>query len=192
SPAIGGGLGATASGLIIAIPAFGAFYFLRNRARASIHHIQDITTRLFATRPYESLAGVHLGDEELYAAIPNWLVQPRGSGQTGKLITPAEERKKDRDMAAGAGGAESGEPEFQVAPMIDVLLTILVFFMTITSAQVLKVDKTINLPVAKDAQKKDNSRAETVVNVRWKDKKAGFVFDDRVFTQAAEMVEPLK
>ena len=32
--------------------------------------------------------------------------------------------------------------------MIDVLLTILVFFMTITSAQVLKVDKTIQLPIA--------------------------------------------
>src|ERR1700741_3354972 len=95
-------------------------------------------------------------------------------------------------MAAGAGGAESGEPEFQVAPMIDVLLTILVFFMTITSAQVLKVDKTINLPIAKDAQKKDNSRAETVVNVRWKDKKAGFVFNDKVYTNAADMIDPLK
>src|SRR5438552_15305707 len=95
-------------------------------------------------------------------------------------------------MAAGAGGAESGEPEFQVAPMIDVLLTILVFFMTITSAQVLKVDKTIQLPVAKDAQKKDTTRAESVVNVRWKDKKAQFVFDDRVYSQAAPLVEPLK
>lgn len=96
-------------------------------------------------------------------------------------------------MASGAGGgAESGEPEFQVAPMIDVLLTILVFFMTITSAQVLKVDQTIQLPIAKDAQKKDNSRAEAVVNVRWKDKKAQFVFDDRVYPQASAMVEPLK
>src|SRR3954464_692192 len=95
-------------------------------------------------------------------------------------------------MASGAGGAEQGEPEFQVAPMIDVLLTILVFFMTITSAQVLKVDKTIQLPIAKDAQKKDNSRAEAVLNVRWKDKKAAFVFDERVYTQASNMVEPLK
>jgi biopolymer transport protein ExbD len=95
-------------------------------------------------------------------------------------------------MASGAGGAESGEPEFQVAPMIDVLLTILVFFMTITSAQVLKVDKTITLPIARDAQKKDNSRAEAIVNVRWKDKKAQFVFDDRVFSQAAGMVDLLK
>jgi biopolymer transport protein ExbD len=95
-------------------------------------------------------------------------------------------------MASGAGGAEAGEPEFQVAPMIDVLLTILVFFMTITSAQVLKVDKTITLPIAKDAQKKDNSRAEAIVNVRWKDKKAQFVFDDRVFPLASGMVELLK
>jgi len=95
-------------------------------------------------------------------------------------------------MAAGAGGTESGEPEFQVAPMIDVLLTILVFFMTITSAQVLKVDKSISLPVAKDAAKKDNSRSEAVVNVRWKDKKARFVFDDRVYIQASALVEPLK
>jgi biopolymer transport protein ExbB len=87
SSAIGEVLVATASGLIIAIPAFGAFYFLRNRATASLHHIQDIINRLFRKMPYESLAGVHLGDEELYAAIPNWLVQPSGSGQTGKIIT---------------------------------------------------------------------------------------------------------
>jgi len=95
-------------------------------------------------------------------------------------------------MAGGGGGTEAGEPEFQVAPMIDVLLTILVFFMTITSAQVLKVDKTIQLPVAKDAQKKDNTRAEAVVNVRWKEKHAQFVFDDRVYPNAPAMVEPLK
>lgn len=97
-------------------------------------------------------------------------------------------------MAGGGGGSESGEPEFQVAPMIDVLLTILVFFMTITSAQVLKVDKTIQLPIAKDAQKKDNTRAEAVVNVRWKAdaKKAEFVFNDQVYQQAAPMIEPLK
>lgn len=86
SAAIGEVLVATASGLIIAIPAFMAFYFLRNRATASLHHIQDVINRLFRKMPYESLAGVHLGEEELYAAIPNWLVQPKGSGQTGKIV----------------------------------------------------------------------------------------------------------
>lgn len=87
SAAIGEVLVATASGLIIAIPAFMAFYFLRNRAMASLHHIQEVVNHLFRKMPYESLAGVHLGEEELYAAIPNWLVQPKGSGQTGKIIT---------------------------------------------------------------------------------------------------------
>jgi biopolymer transport protein ExbB len=87
SAAIGEVLMATASGLFIAIPAFGAFYFLRNRATASIHYVHDVVNSLFRKMPYESLAGVHLGDEELYAAIPNWLVQPKGSGQTGKLVT---------------------------------------------------------------------------------------------------------
>lgn len=95
-------------------------------------------------------------------------------------------------MAGGGGGSDQGEPEFQIAPMIDVLLVMLIFFMTITSAQVLKVDKTINLPIAKGAQKKDNTRAETVVNVRWKDRRAEFVFEDRVYKQAPEMVELLK
>ncbi|MEP6955438.1 MAG: MotA/TolQ/ExbB proton channel family protein, partial [Chthoniobacterales bacterium] len=40
SAAIGEVLVATASGLVIAIPAFGAFYFLRNRSMSSVHHVQ--------------------------------------------------------------------------------------------------------------------------------------------------------
>jgi biopolymer transport protein ExbD len=97
-------------------------------------------------------------------------------------------------MAGGGGGSDQGEPEFQIAPMIDVLLVILVFFMTITSTQVLKVDKSISLPIAPNAQKKDLARAEAMVNVRWKpgEKKAEFVFDDRVYRNAGEMLEPLK
>ena len=95
-------------------------------------------------------------------------------------------------MAGGGGG--DGEPEFQVAPMVDVLLTILVFFMMITSAQVLKVDKTITLPVAPDAQKMDTKRSEVIINVRWLAdvKKAQFVIDDRVYTTAGELTSPLK
>src|SRR6202012_5276958 len=97
-------------------------------------------------------------------------------------------------MASGAGGAESGEPEFQVAPMVDVLLTILVFFMMITSAQVLKVDKTIQLPVAPNAQKMESKRSEVVVNVRWhaEAKKAEFVIDDKIYASAGDLTAPLK
>jgi biopolymer transport protein ExbB len=73
SSAIGEVLTATASGLFIAIPAFMAFYFLRNRATAALHQVQDIIASLFRKMPYEAMAGVHIGDEVIYAATPNWL-----------------------------------------------------------------------------------------------------------------------
>lgn len=73
SSAIGEVLTATASGLFIAIPAFMAFYFLRNRAAAGMHHVQDIIASLFRKMPYDLLAGVQIGDVVIYAAAPNWL-----------------------------------------------------------------------------------------------------------------------
>jgi len=75
SGAIGEVLVATASGLVIAIPAFGMFYFLRSRSTSAIHHIQDIVNHLFRKMPYEALAGVHISGEEIYAAMPNWLAE---------------------------------------------------------------------------------------------------------------------
>jgi biopolymer transport protein ExbB len=72
SAAIGEVLVATASGLFIAIPAFTAFYFLRNRASKALHDIQDTMNSLFRKMPYDKLAGVHIGDEEIYAAAPMW------------------------------------------------------------------------------------------------------------------------
>ncbi len=84
SSAIGEVLVATASGLFIAIPAFIAFYYLRNRATASIHHVQDIIATLFRKMPYESMAGVHIGDEVIYAATPNW-VQAANAAATGEV-----------------------------------------------------------------------------------------------------------
>jgi biopolymer transport protein ExbB len=74
SGAIGEVLVATASGLVIAIPAFGMFYFLRSRSTTAMHHIQDIINVLFRKMPYEALEGVHISGEELFANTPNWLV----------------------------------------------------------------------------------------------------------------------
>jgi biopolymer transport protein ExbD len=72
-------------------------------------------------------------------------------------------------MASGGGSTESGEPEFQIAPMIDVLLVLLIFFMSITSAEVLKVDKDIVLPVSPNAAKRNPelTKHELAVNVAW-------------------------
>ncbi len=96
-------------------------------------------------------------------------------------------------MAGGGGGGE-GEPEFQVAPMIDVLLTILIFFMTITSAQVLRVDQKIQLPVAPQAQKKATDRTEAVINVRWKPAthEVEYVFDDKSYARVEDLSAILK
>lgn len=94
-------------------------------------------------------------------------------------------------MAGSAGG--EGDPEFQIAPMIDVLLVLLIFFMSITSAQVLKVDKAITLPVAEHGIKKDNTRSEAIVNVRWEaaTKKAFYTYNDETYTDLAKLTTHL-
>ena len=95
---------------------------------------------------------------------------------------------------AGGGGLEKGEPDFQIAPMVDVLLVILIFFMVITSAQVLNIDKTIKLPIAPEAAKKDDSRSEAIINVRWDpaENRSVFNFQDRLYYKGSELVEPIK
>jgi biopolymer transport protein ExbD len=62
-----------------------------------------------------------------------------------------------------------GDPEFQVAPMVDVLLVLMLFFMAITSTEVLKKDKNLQLADAQNAKpaEKETHKNEIVVNVDW-------------------------
>jgi len=58
------------------------------------------------------------------------------------------------------------DPEFQIAPMIDILLVLLVFFMSISSTEVLQSNQNVQLPVAKDAKDpKKNKPSQTIINV---------------------------
>lgn len=92
---------------------------------------------------------------------------------------------------AGGGGGGDGEPEFQIAPMIDVLLVLLIFFMSITTTQVARVLQEINLPVAANAAKKGDARDESILNIQWDPaaREVKFVFDERTATEPDEFVD---
>lgn len=57
------------------------------------------------------------------------------------------------------------DPEFQIAPMIDILLVLLVFFMSISSTEVLQSTGGIDLPVAKDAKDAKSNPGQVIVNI---------------------------
>ncbi len=59
------------------------------------------------------------------------------------------------------------DPEFQIAPMIDILLVLLVFFMSISSTEVLQSNKEVNLPVAKDAKDAKDNPGQVIINVTY-------------------------
>ncbi len=60
------------------------------------------------------------------------------------------------------------DPEFQIAPMVDILLVLLIFFMSIATEQVLQVNKDVVLPVAQDGQDVSKDvKSELIVNIVW-------------------------
>jgi len=88
----------------------------------------------------------------------------------------------------------AGDLGFQIAPMIDVLLVLLIFFMSITTSEVIKIDQDIKLPVAPDAKKKEKNKAmfgEGALNLKWDGsrQKATFVFEGKTFDQMDQLVE---
>lgn len=85
---------------------------------------------------------------------------------------------------------DDGDPEFQVAPMIDVLLVLTLFFMSITSTELLKKDKNLQLANAKDAKlttKKEPGKI--TINVSWNhnNSTAGFTIDGLSYPTADSM-----
>ena len=82
---------------------------------------------------------------------------------------------------------------FQIAPMCDVLLVLLVFFISITATSSLRSDRNIDLPVAPDGTKKATARSEALVNVKWvPENAAGAVsIESKILTQLPELTQML-
>ncbi len=85
------------------------------------------------------------------------------------------------------------DPEFQIAPMIDILLVLLVFFMSIASTQVLQKTEGIRLPVAEKAKERnpDAVPGEVIINVLWNEiGGAGSIVIDTIAYEKAEDIVP--
>ncbi len=81
-------------------------------------------------------------------------------------MTSAERRRRNTKKSLRMAPEE--EPEFQIAPMIDILLVILVFFMSISSSEALEVNREVQLPVAEDTADDDGDNpGEMKINVDW-------------------------
>ncbi|HEV7406564.1 MAG TPA: biopolymer transporter ExbD [Chthoniobacteraceae bacterium] len=89
------------------------------------------------------------------------------------------------------------DPEFQIAPMIDILLVLLVFFMSISSTEVLQTNDHVSLPVAKDAKEKDKkgdaAKGQKIINVLWDPLRNGGAIDmdERTYGLPSDLIPEL-
>ncbi len=86
------------------------------------------------------------------------------------------------------------DPEFQIAPMIDILLVLLVFFMSISSTEVLQSNKEVNLPVAKEAKSAKDNPGQVIINVTHSEinNATAIEVDQQVYPSPNELVNMLK
>ncbi len=78
--AIGTVLVATAGGLLVAIPAFAAYYILRNRVAAGFRHLQEHVSLLFRHLPHTALRGRRL-DPLVFMPAPPRAAEPGEAAQ---------------------------------------------------------------------------------------------------------------
>lgn len=86
------------------------------------------------------------------------------------------------------------DPEFQIAPMIDILLVLLVFFMSISSTEVLQSNQEVNLPVAKAAKDAKKNPGQVIINVTYSaiNNAVGIEVDEINYPDPAMLIAKMK
>ena len=69
-----------------------------------------------------------------------------------------------KKFSVHASGGEE-EPEFQVAPMVDVLLVLLMFFTATTTTEVKSQIADLTLPDAQEAKDREKGQGQFVINI---------------------------
>lgn len=103
-------------------------------------------------------------------------------------------REKRRARKAAVRQMPEEDPDFQIAPMIDVLLVLLVFFMSISSTEVLQSTKNIELPVAADGTSAKKNKGQVIVNITWllAADSGAITVDERNYPAPSDLVPLLK
>lgn len=104
-------------------------------------------------------------------------------------MTRKEKKKKKKQEELRNTPEE--DPEFQIAPMIDILLVLLVFFMSISSTEVLQNVGSIELPVAEDADEPGEDISQVIINIEWLPGEIGRIIVSEQQYANAEALKPM-
>lgn len=79
--------------------------------------------------------------------------------------------------------SEDGDIGFQIAPMVDVVFVLMLFFMASAGSQVVERELSINLPGGGSAQKKTNVSVPIIVNIN---PDGSVVVNDKMYGNGAD------
>lgn len=103
-------------------------------------------------------------------------------------------KSKAKAARAATRSPAEEDPEFQIAPMIDILLVLLVFFMSISSTEVLQSNREIPLAVAKEAKQPKKNTGQVIVNVAWQpiNNLGSIEVDSQKYATASDLIPRLQ
>ncbi len=109
-------------------------------------------------------------------------------------MSAQRDKTKHRNKKNSVREMPEEDPDFQIAPMIDVLLVLLVFFMSISSTEVLQNVKGIELPVAAQGNEAGKGKHQVIVNISWAlgTESGGITVDEKSYASATDLIPVLQ